>query len=88
MLHHIYNSNLSLLSKIEKKIKLSDNEIKDVVYLPTTFMICYLNGFEEAKQKLIDSKILLKSFENPTAYSEFKEIMRILRKIKYNEKFI
>jgi len=47
-------------------------------------MICYLNGFEEAKQKLIDAKPLLKSFENPTVYVSFKEAMRILRKMKYD----
>jgi len=46
-------------------------------------MICYLNGFEEAKQKLIDAKLLLKAHENPTVYVSFKEAMRILRKMKY-----
>jgi hypothetical protein len=49
-------------------------------------MICYLNGFEEAKQKLIDAKVYLKQFENPIVYLSFKEVMRILRKMKYNTK--
>jgi len=45
-------------------------------------MICYLNGFEEAKQKLIDAKLLLKPFTQ--AYQSFKEALRILRKMKYD----
>jgi len=47
-------------------------------------MICYLNGFKDAKQILIDAKIALKTYENPLAYVNFKESLRILRKMKYN----
>jgi hypothetical protein len=82
VLFHVYNSNLSLLKKLEKGIKLSDNEYKDLENLPSTFMICYLNGFEEAKQKLIDAKLLLKPFA--PIYLSFKEALRILRKMKYD----
>lgn len=85
MLFHIYNSNISLLSKLEKSLNLSDREKKDLENLPSTFMICYLNGFDEAKQKLIDAKPLLKAFENPTVYVSFKEALRILRKMKYDK---
>jgi hypothetical protein len=46
-------------------------------------MICFLNGFDEAKQKLIEAKPFLKTFENPKAYIHFKEVMRIIRKMKY-----
>ena len=49
-------------------------------------MICYLNGFEEAKQKRIDAKPFLKAQTSQTVYQSFKEAMRILRKMKYNEK--
>lgn len=83
LLYHIYNSNLSLISKLQKGLHLSDRENKDLENLPSTLMICYLNGFEEAKQKLIDAKLLLKAHENPTVYISFKEAMRILRKMKY-----
>lgn len=83
MLFHIYNSNLALIRKLQKGLPLSERESKDLENLPSTLMICYLNGFEEAKQKLIDAKLLLKSFENPTVYVSFKEAMRILRKMKY-----
>lgn len=87
MLFHIYNSNLSLLSKLEKSLTLSDREKKDLLNLSSTFMICYLNGFDDAKQKLIDAKPLLKAFENPTVYVSFKEALRILRKMKYDRLF-
>lgn len=82
MLFHIYNNNLAIVSKLKKNIQLSSREQKDLENLPSTFMICYLNGFEEAKQKLIDAKTHLKPF--PSVYLSFKEAMRILRKMKYD----
>jgi hypothetical protein len=45
-------------------------------------MICYLNGFDDAKEKLIEAKPLLKPY--PQIYLSFKEAMRILRKMKYD----
>jgi hypothetical protein len=81
-LFHVYNSNLSLINKLEKGIKLTDNEYRDLENLPSTFMICYLNGFEDAKQKLIDSKLILKPYSD--IYLSFKEALRILRKMKYD----
>jgi Domain of unknown function (DUF5929)/Putative DNA-binding domain len=85
MLHHIYNSNIALLSKLQKGIVLNPNEDKDLLHLPSTLMICSLNGFEEAIQMLIDSKAVLKTFYNPEVYINFKEVMRIVRKLKYNK---
>ncbi|TDE31622.1 ATP-binding protein [Flavobacterium ranwuense] len=82
MLFHIYNSNIALLNKLQKGLSLSEREHKDLENLPSTFMICYLNGFEEAKQKLIDAKALLKPFNQ--VYLSFKEALRILRKMKYD----
>jgi len=82
MLHHIYNTNIALLRKLEKEISLSEREMKDLENLPSTFMICYLNGFEDARQKLIDAKMLLKPYKN--IYSSFKEALRVLRKMKYD----
>lgn len=82
MLYHIYNSNMALLGKLQKEIALSDREMKDLENLPSTFMICYLNGFEDARQKLIDAKLLLKPYKH--IYSSFKEALRILRKMKYD----
>jgi hypothetical protein len=82
MLFHIYNSNIALLKKLEKGLSLSEREHKDLENLPSTFMICYLNGFEDARQKLIDAKLLLKPFNQ--VYLSFKEALRILRKMKYD----
>lgn len=82
MLFHIYNSNISLLKKLQKGLSLSEREHKDLENLPSTFMICYLNDFEDAKQKLIDAKPLLKPFNQ--VYLSFKEALRILRKMKYD----
>lgn len=86
VLFHIYNSNLSLLKKLQKEIELSDREQQDLLNLPSTLMICYLNGFEEAKQKLIEAKPLLKQHPSTNVYVNFKEVMRVLRKVKYNKK--
>jgi len=83
MLHHIYNSNLSILKKLKKGNALSLNELKDLENLPSIFMICFLNGFEEAKDLLIESKPYLKKFNN-NSYNSFKEVMRVIRKMKYN----
>jgi hypothetical protein len=84
MMHHIYNSNLTLIHKLEKGLPLSDREKKDLENLPSTLMLCYLNGFEDAKQKLADAKPVLKAYPDNTAYIAFKEAMRVLRKMKYN----
>ncbi len=82
MLFHIYNSNLSLISKLQKGLSLNNREKKDLENLPHTLMICHLNGFDEAKQKLIDAKEFLKPF--PIVYLAFKEALRVLRKMKYD----
>lgn len=82
MLFHIYNANLALLDKLQKGLTLTERENRDLHNLPSTFMICHLNGFEDAKHKLIDAKSLLKPF--PNVYLSFKEAMRILRKMKYD----
>jgi hypothetical protein len=86
MLHHIYNANNAILNKLQKGIVLQPSEKKDLINVPHTLMICYLNGFEEAKQKLIDAKPYLKAFNNSLVYLSFKEVMRILRKMKYDIK--
>lgn len=82
-LHHIYNSNNALLQKLEKKITLSLTEIKDLEHLPDTYLICYLNGFEEAKDQMDRARPLLKK-DYGNLYGSLKEALRILRKVKYN----
>jgi len=85
MLHHIYNSSLSLLKRLEKQGITGITNQKEIENLPATLMICYLNGFQDAKQKLIDAKPHLKQLENQEPYVAFKEAMRVLRKMKYDK---
>lgn len=84
MMHHIYNANLALINKLEKQIPLTDREEADLQNLPSTLMLCYLNGFDDAKHRLANTRPLLKAHTDPTAYIAFKEAMRVLRKMKYN----
>lgn len=82
-LHHIYNTNNSLIEKLRKNIPLIPSEERDLANLPATYLICYLNGFTEAKTKLYAAKSHLKNY-NERVYQSFKETVRILRKVKYN----
>ncbi len=82
-LHHIYNSNNILLEKIKNKQWLNSNEKKDILQLPATYMLCYLNDFDEAKNKLLESQPYLLDY-GESVYLLYKESMRILRKIKYS----
>ncbi|MBS4041468.1 MAG: ATP-binding protein [Flavobacteriales bacterium] len=84
MLHHIYNAMLSIVQKLEKQQTLTVAEAKDILHLPSMLMICYWNGFEKAKQILIEAKPYLKKYQDPTVFVHFKETMRILRKMKYD----
>uniref|UniRef100_UPI00404A8005 ATP-binding protein n=1 Tax=Flavobacterium sp. TaxID=239 RepID=UPI00404A8005 len=85
MLFHIYNATVSILNKLKKEIVLNKREMDDIENLPSILMICYLNGFEEAKTHLITAKPFLKQLKNKQAYASFKEVMRVLRKMKYND---
>ena len=82
-LHHIFNANNSLLFKIEKNIALNPSEKEDLNHLSDTYLISYLNGFEEAKTKLEKGRKLVKE-DFPEVYDSFKEALRIIRKVKYN----
>lgn len=84
LLHHIYNSNLSLLKKLEQNISLTEREENDLLILPSTLMICYLNNFSDAKERLIAAKDVLKKQQNQLIYQAFKDAMRVLRKMKYH----
>ncbi|WP_329806865.1 ATP-binding protein [Flavobacterium facile] len=81
LLHHIYNSVLITIQKLQKNKEVSQME---VLRIPHTLMICYLNDFKDAKHKLIEAKSVLKAYKNPLVYVYFKESLRILRKMKYN----
>ncbi|MBC8766689.1 ATP-binding protein [Arenibacter sp. BSSL-BM3] len=82
-LHHIYNTNIALLKKIEKEIPLTPNEKRDLSLLSDTLLICYVNGFEEAKDIMENAKPVIKNYDIPI-YQSIKESLRIIRKMKYN----
>ena len=83
VLHHIYNSNNALLTKIKNGGTLNKNEERDLINLSGTYLICFFNEFEEALDKLESAREILRE-RNGKAYSAFKETMRILRKVKYS----
>ncbi|ARV09872.1 AAA family ATPase [Winogradskyella sp. PC-19] len=83
VLHHIYNSNNVLLEKLKKGLSLNPSQTNDLKNLPATYLICYLNDFENAIDKLEEAKPLLKSYSK-AIYDEYKLTIRILRKVKYN----
>ncbi len=82
-LHHIYNTNNALLEKLKKGLTLTENELLDLNQLPSNYLICYLNDFQDALDKLQEAKSFLKAQGNGV-YLLYKETMRILRKVKYN----
>jgi hypothetical protein len=82
-LHHIFNANNALLLKLQKKITLVPAEKIDLKHLPATYLICYLNGFEEAKELMEGAREDLKVADGE-AYRSLKESLRVMRKVKYN----
>lgn len=83
ILHHIYNSNNALLEKLKKGLSLNKNEMLDLKNLPATYLLCYLNLFHEAIDKLNEVKPYLKK-HSETIYNSYQEVTRILRKVKYS----
>ena len=83
VLHHIYNTNNAIIEKLKNKRELSQNENEDLRNLAASYLICYLNGFDEALPKLEFAKPYIKN-HSPNLYNSYKETIRVLRKVKYN----
>lgn len=83
VLHHAYNTNNALVRKLSDKQVLRPKELRDLAQLPEIYLICYLNGFEEAKEKMEAAKSLIKSTDRKV-YASLKESIRVLRKVRYN----
>lgn len=83
VLHHIYNANNAILEKLKKGHQLTKAEETDLKNLPVTYLICYLNLFHEAIDKLNEAKPYLKTYTGEI-YTLYKETIRVLRKIKYS----
>ncbi|GFD76925.1 ATP-binding protein [Tenacibaculum mesophilum] len=84
ILQLIYDNNNSIVAKIMNNKPLSVIEHEDVYRLPTTYLICYLNGFEIAPLQLKKAKNYIKNLEDKTTYIKYKEAMRVIRKVKYH----
>ena len=84
ILKHIYDNNNRIITKIENNKPLSVIDNEDVYMLPTSYLICYLNGFLEAPKQLKKAKTYIKNLTDKTTYIKYKEAMRVLRKVKYN----
>ena len=82
-LHHLYNYYLNLLSKLKNSKRLTIIEQNDLENLCYSLMLCYLHGFNNAKETLIAHKDVFKTGKYSFLYTSFKEVMRILRKLKY-----
>ena len=83
VLHHIYNTNNAILEKLKKGLSLTKSEELDLKNLPVTYLICYLNLFHEAIDKLNEAKPYLRAYSEEL-YQLHKESMRVLRKVKYS----
>lgn len=83
VMHHIYNANNKLVVKLTKGTSIENINQNDLENLPNTYLLCYMNGFEGAREKLISAKPFLK-LHSEKSYNAFKEVMRIFRKIRYN----
>ena len=83
VLFHIMNTQKTIAQKLLTNKALTDAQNKEVETLSPTLMLCYLNGFDEAKDLLFSIQNCLRD-KNAVAYQNHKDAMRILRKIKYN----
>jgi len=83
VLHHIYNANNAILEKLKKGLSLNKNEALDLNNLPASYLICYLNLFHDAIDKLTEAKPYLKK-HSLDVYNSYQEATRILRKVKYS----
>ena len=82
-LKKIYKSNNILMAKANKNIGLSIAEVRQLKYLADSYLICFLNGFEEAKEQMENSRQILKP-KYPGINASLKEALRVLRKVKYS----
>ncbi|WP_405384648.1 ATP-binding protein [Maribacter sp. LLG6340-A2] len=82
-LEEIFMGNNLLVEKAKSNHALNPTEIKRLRYLADTYLICYLNGFEQAKEQMEIARKLLKP-KYPKVNASIKEALRVLRKVKYN----
>ena len=84
LIQHLYLNNNTIISKIENKIPLSVLEHEDVLRLPNNYLLCFLQGYLDAGDRLRKAKDYIKNIEDKTTYIKYKEAMRAIRKVKYS----
>ncbi|PHS53271.1 MAG: AAA family ATPase [Lutibacter sp.] len=82
VLHHVFNNCNAILNKLKRKLPLNEIELADLKELPTNYLICALNDFEDALPNLKESRKFLRELEDKSAYIKYKEAVRVLRKVK------
>jgi len=82
-LFHVYNTNNTLIELMKQNTALTRQQRTDLKQLPDTYLICYLNGFDAAKDQMELAKELLKAVDEEV-YRAAKQALRILRKVHYN----
>ncbi len=79
----LIKKNEAILTKLNNNITLAHKEKNWLKELPTTYLICYLNGVDAALDKLNEAKPILKR-HSAEIYKLYKDTMRVIRKIRYN----
>lgn len=80
---NLYVNNNKVLGKLIKNSGLTEFEMGLFQDFPITYLLCSLSGIEEAKEKLKTASYYLKKLDNKKSYIQYKEAIRLLRKVKY-----
>lgn len=81
-LHHVYNNNLALLAKLIDSNALNARQLHELHALPETMLICKFNNVGEPIEKMNAYRLQLKNYSD--VYASYKQVLRVLRKVKYN----
>lgn len=82
VLYHVLNASNLVLEKLKKQIT-SSLTLEEIEELPTNYLVCILNHIPTAYESFLELKPYLKKLENKTAYIRYKDMVRVLRKVKY-----
>ena len=82
-LYHVFNNCNALIDKLKRNLALSNREMADLQDVPMNYLLCILNNIPNAETKLQEAKQYLRNLDNKIPYIQLKEVLRVLRKIKY-----
>ena len=83
VLDFLMNKNENLLRKVNLKSTLEAKDKKCFEEMPTTYLLCYLNGYLDALDKLHEVKLIVKEYSQ-NVYQQYKDVLRVIRKVRYN----